>query len=203
MIAIDSIFCKDIIPAGDFGLRLSPLALLAHGQQLRTCDKPMINRSFISLIMADLQDILVISTLDVKPRFEQLLGEGSQWGINFSYCAQSSLDNLPKVFVLGERFVGNGLSAPILADRLYCNEHDLVSILKCTKKQTFGFLEFPHCFLTHSETTKFMYKKIDYCSPEHGPAIIWRDEKLKIEWLLNGLVPWLSDKDTLGDHFGK
>jgi len=128
---------KGIILAGGSGTRLYPATLSVSKQLLPVYDKPMIYYPLTSLMMAGMRDVLIISTPQDTPRFEQLLGDGSQWGMNLSYCVQPSPDGLAQAFILGANHVGNNPSALILGDNLYYG-HDFASILKRADAQTSG-----------------------------------------------------------------
>ena len=128
---------KGIILAGGSGTRLYPATLSVSKQLLPVYDKPMIYYPLTSLMMAGMRDVLIISTPQDTPRFEQLLGDGSQWGMNLSYCVQPSPDGLAQAFILGAAHVGNNPSALILGDNLYYG-HNFASLLKRADAQTSG-----------------------------------------------------------------
>ena len=128
---------KGIILAGGSGTRLYPATLSVSKQLLPVYDKPMIYYPLTSLMMAGMRDVLIISTPQDTPRFEQLLGDGSQWGMNLTYCVQPSPDGLAQAFILGADHVGNNPSALILGDNLYYG-HDFSTLLKRADAQTSG-----------------------------------------------------------------
>ena len=128
---------KGIILAGGSGSRLHPATLAISKQLLPVFDKPMVYYPLSTLMLADIRDILVISTPQDTPRFQQLLGDGSQWGINLQYAVQATPNGLAQAFVVGESFIGDDPSALVLGDNIF-HGHDFHQLLKSAMQRTEG-----------------------------------------------------------------
>jgi glucose-1-phosphate thymidylyltransferase len=172
---------KGIVLAGGSGTRLHPATLAVSKQLLPVYDKPMVYYPLSALMLTGIRDVLLISTPADTPRFEALLGDGSRWGMNLSYCVQPSPDGLAQAFILGKRFVDGRPSALVLGDNIF-HGHDFLQLLQSANAQRQGATVF-----AYHVTDPERYGVVEFDVARRALSIEEKPQRPKSNYAVTGL----------------